>query len=46
MSTTYIPAALFRIAVKDGKAGAVTALKPSRRSTMRMRCGHPATACC
>jgi sugar lactone lactonase YvrE len=28
--TTYIPAALFRIAVKDGKAGAVTALKPSR----------------
>jgi sugar lactone lactonase YvrE len=28
--TTYIPAALFRIAVKDGKAGAVTALKSSR----------------
>ncbi len=28
--TTYIPAALFRIAVKDGKAGAVTALKTSR----------------
>jgi sugar lactone lactonase YvrE len=28
--TTYIPAALFKIAVKDGKAGAVTALKPSR----------------
>jgi hypothetical protein len=28
--TTFIPAALFRIAVKDGKAGAVTALKPSR----------------
>jgi sugar lactone lactonase YvrE len=28
--TTYIPAALFRIAVKDGKAGAVTALKLSR----------------
>ena len=28
--TTYIPAELFRIAVKDGKAGAVTALKPSR----------------
>jgi hypothetical protein len=27
---TYIPAALFRIAVKDGKAGAVTALKTSR----------------
>jgi sugar lactone lactonase YvrE len=28
--TTYIPAALFKIAVKDGKGGAVTALKPSR----------------
>ena len=28
--TTYIPAALFKIAVKEGKAGAVTALKPSR----------------
>jgi sugar lactone lactonase YvrE len=28
--TTYIPAALFRIAVKDGKPGAVTALKTSR----------------
>jgi sugar lactone lactonase YvrE len=28
--TTYIPAALFRIALKDGKAGAVTALKTSR----------------
>ena len=28
--TTYIPAALFRIAVKNGKAGAVTALKSSR----------------
>jgi sugar lactone lactonase YvrE len=28
--TTYIPAALFRIAVRDGKAGAVTALKSSR----------------
>ena len=28
--TTYIPAALFRIAVKDGKAGAITALKSSR----------------
>jgi sugar lactone lactonase YvrE len=28
--TTYIPAALFKIAVKDGKAGAVTALKLSR----------------
>jgi len=28
--THFIPAALFRIAVKDGKAGAVTALKPSR----------------
>ena len=27
---TYIPAALFRIAVKDGKAGAVTPLKTSR----------------
>jgi hypothetical protein len=27
---TYIPAKLFRIAVKDGKAGAVTELKPSR----------------
>src|SRR5450755_595355 len=27
---TYIPAALFKIAVKDGKAGAVTALKTSR----------------
>jgi streptogramin lyase len=28
--TQFIPAALFRIAVSDGKAGAVTALKPSR----------------
>jgi hypothetical protein len=28
--TTYVPAALFRIAVKDGNAGAVTALKSSR----------------
>jgi sugar lactone lactonase YvrE len=28
--STYIPAALFKIAVKDGKAGAVTVLKPSR----------------
>jgi sugar lactone lactonase YvrE len=28
--TTYIPAKLFRIAVKDGKAGDVTELKPSR----------------
>ncbi|WP_213773744.1 hypothetical protein [Bradyrhizobium sp. dw_78] len=28
--TTYIPAKLFRIAVKDGKAGAVTELTPSR----------------
>jgi len=28
--TTYIPAKLFKIAVKDGKAGAVTELKPSR----------------
>jgi sugar lactone lactonase YvrE len=28
--TTYIPAALFKIAVKDGKAGAITALKTSR----------------
>jgi sugar lactone lactonase YvrE len=28
--TTYIPAALFRIAIKDGKAGAITALKTSR----------------
>jgi sugar lactone lactonase YvrE len=28
--TTYIPATLFRIAVKEGKAGAVTALKSSR----------------
>jgi hypothetical protein len=28
--TTYIPAALFKIAIKDGNAGAVTALKPSR----------------
>ena len=27
---TYIPAKLFRIAVKDGKAGEVTELKPSR----------------
>jgi hypothetical protein len=27
---TYIPAALFRIAVKDGKAGAVTQMKTSR----------------
>src|SRR6266852_6381767 len=29
--TTYIPAALFKIAVKDGKAAAVTALKTSRQ---------------
>jgi hypothetical protein len=28
--TTFIPAALFRIAVKDGRAGAITALKTSR----------------
>jgi hypothetical protein len=28
--TSYIPAKLFRIAVKDGKAGAVSELKPSR----------------
>lgn len=28
--TQFIPGALFRIAVKDDKAGAVTALKPSR----------------
>ena len=28
--TTFIPAKLFRIAVKDGQAGAVTELKPSR----------------
>jgi hypothetical protein len=28
--TTFIPAKLFRIAVKDGKAGEVTELKPSR----------------
>jgi streptogramin lyase len=28
--TTYIPARLFRIAVKDGKPGSVTELKPSR----------------
>jgi hypothetical protein len=28
--TTYVPAALFMIAVKDGNAGAVTALKSSR----------------
>ena len=28
--TTFIPGALFRIAVTDGKAGAVTVLKPSR----------------
>jgi sugar lactone lactonase YvrE len=28
--TTFIPAALFKITVKDGKAGAVTALKSSR----------------
>jgi hypothetical protein len=28
--TTFIPAALFRIAIKDGKAGAVTELKTSR----------------
>jgi streptogramin lyase len=27
---TYIPAKLFRVAVKDGKPGAVTELKPSR----------------
>jgi sugar lactone lactonase YvrE len=28
--TTYIPAKLFRVMVKDGKAGSVTELKPSR----------------
>ena len=28
--TTFIPAKLFRVAVKDGKAGTVTELKPSR----------------
>jgi streptogramin lyase len=28
--TTYIPAKLFKISVKDGKAGQVTELKPSR----------------
>jgi sugar lactone lactonase YvrE len=28
--TTFIPAKLFRIAIKDGKAGEVTELKPSR----------------
>jgi streptogramin lyase len=28
--TTFIPAKLFRVAVTDGKAGAVTELKPSR----------------
>jgi hypothetical protein len=28
--TTFIPAALFKISVKDGKAGAITALKTSR----------------
>jgi hypothetical protein len=28
--TTYIPAKLFKVAVKDGKAGAVTELTPSR----------------
>jgi sugar lactone lactonase YvrE len=28
--TTYIPAKLFKVAVKGGKAGAVTELKPSR----------------
>ncbi|MFH0295907.1 hypothetical protein AAFX91_01510 [Bradyrhizobium sp. 31Argb] len=28
--TTFIPAKLFRIAVKDGKAGEITELKPSR----------------
>jgi sugar lactone lactonase YvrE len=28
--TTYIPAKLFKVAVKDGKAGAVSELKPSR----------------
>ncbi|WP_291698140.1 hypothetical protein [Bradyrhizobium sp.] len=28
--TTYIPAKLFKIAMRDGKAGAVTELKPSR----------------
>jgi streptogramin lyase len=28
--TTYIPAKLFRIAVRDGKAGGVTELQPSR----------------
>ena len=28
--TTFIPAKLFKVAVKDGKAGAVTELKPSR----------------
>jgi hypothetical protein len=28
--TTFIPAALFRIAIKEGRAGAITALKTSR----------------
>src|SRR5262249_38367361 len=29
--TTYIPAKLFRVAVKDGKAGSIAELKPSRQ---------------
>jgi hypothetical protein len=32
--TTFIPAKLFRIAAKDGKAGAITELKPSRPLAM------------
>jgi hypothetical protein len=28
--TTYIPAKLFKVAVKDGKAGGITEIKPSR----------------
>jgi outer membrane protein assembly factor BamB len=43
---TYIPAKLFRIAVKDGKAGAVTELKPPRaRWIMPMRCAPSAIVC-
>lgn len=44
--TTYIPAKLFRIAVKDGKAGEVTELSRRVRSIMRMPCAPLAKASC
>ena len=45
--TTYIPAALFKIAVKDGKAGAVTALKTLFAPwIMRTRCAPSVTVYC